>query len=84
MRAIEGVSITNRDGRWIVDRLREIGRADDVTAAASIEYGLDNDIPVDWLNNAEKLSVMMILLDAPASLALLRDTLARDHRDRHQ
>ncbi len=84
MREIEGVSITNQDGRWIVERLREIGRADDVTAAASIEYGVDNDIPVDWLNNAEKLSVMMILLDAPASLARLRDTLARDHRDRQQ
>jgi hypothetical protein len=77
---IEGVSITSRDGRWIVERLREVGRADDVTAAASIEHGLDNDIPIDWLTNAERLAVIMALIEAPGSFVELRATLAANLR----
>ena len=79
---IEGVSIADSDGRWIVARLREVGRADDATAAASIEHGLDTGNAIDWLSPGEKDAVMMVLADAPDSLRLLRVTLARDHFDR--
>ncbi len=82
VREIEGVTVSSRDGRWIIERLREIGRADDVTAAASIEHGLANNIPVDWLAEGEKISVMMALVDCPYGLAELRGTLAREIRDR--
>ena len=80
MGELEGVSITNREGRWILERLREVGRADDVTAAASIEHGLDNDIPIDWLTNAERLAVMMALIEAPESFVELRKALASNLR----
>ena len=82
MGEIEGVSITSRDGRWIVDRLREVGRADDVTAAASIEHGLDDGHPVDWLTNGEKDALLSALIDCPDGLGELRGALARDLRDR--
>ena len=79
---IEGVEITNSDGRWIVARLRDVGRADDATAAVSIEHGLDFGYAIDWLTPAEKDAVMMVLAMSPPSLRRLRDSLARDHFDR--
>ena len=79
---LEGVTIARSDGRWIVARLREIGRADDATAAASIEFGLDSNLAIDWLTSGEKDAVMMVLSGAPDSLHPLRATLARDRHDR--
>jgi hypothetical protein len=66
VREIEGVEITNSDGRWIVARLRDVGRADDATAAVSIEHGLDFGYAIDWLTPAEKDAVMMVLATSSA------------------
>lgn len=79
MREIAGVEIPRSAGRWIVSRLREVGRADDATAAASIEYGLDVDCPVDWLTEEERAAVAVVLVSAPSSLDALRSSLAGDN-----
>ncbi len=82
MGEIEGVEISNSDGRWIVARLREVGRADDAIAASSIEYGLDFNYAIDWLTPAEKDAVIMVLATSPPSLWQLHDSLTADQFDR--
>jgi hypothetical protein len=79
---IEGVSVTDRDGWWLVDRLRAAGRADDVTAAFAIELAIEADDDLDWLTPAEKDAVILALAQHPVTLIKLRTQLARDHLDR--
>jgi hypothetical protein len=79
---IEGVSVTDRDGWWLVDRLRAAGRADDVTAAFAIELAIDADDDLDWLTPAEKDAVILALAQHPVTLIKLRTQLARDLLDR--
>jgi hypothetical protein len=79
---IEGVSVTDRDAWWLVDRLRAVGRADDTTAAYAIEAAISSGDNVDWLTPAEKDSIMLCLGQHPVTLIKLRTHLARDHRNR--
>ncbi len=82
MARIEGVSVSDRDGWWLVDRLRASGRADDVTAACAIELAIEADEDLDGLTSAEKDAVILALAQHPVTLIKLRNQLARDLRDR--
>jgi hypothetical protein len=79
---IEGVRVTERDGRWLVDRLRAAGRADDVTAAYAIEVAIESGEESGCLTSAEKDAVIAALGQHPSTLIKLRTQLARDLRDR--
>ena len=79
MARIAAVSIKNSDARSIIDSLRMVGRADDVTAAHAIERAIENLAPVDDLTPAERAAVVRVLDGAPARFRELRAVLARDH-----
>ena len=80
MARIAGVTISSTEVEWLIEALRQTGRADDVTAAHAIERALADLASVDDLTPAERLAVLGVLLDPP-NLAELRGKLARDHRD---
>ncbi len=82
MARIEGVGISDRDGWWLVDRLRASGRADDVTAAYAIEAAIEADEELDCLTSAEKDAVILALAQHPVTLIKLRNQLGREKRDR--
>jgi len=79
---IEGVGVTDRDGWWLVDRLRAAGRADDVTAAYAIQIGLECGEEAGCLTSVEKDAVILALWQHPVTLIGLRNRLARDRLDR--
>jgi hypothetical protein len=64
--AIQGEFISQASARWLVERLRAVGRADDVTAAWAIEQSLNDDLVVPELEKAESDAVLALLSDAPA------------------
>lgn len=78
MTQIEGVSVNDRDAWWLIDRLRSIGRAEDATAAFTIESALTTDTDVVWLTPAEKQAVMRALAQHPVTLIELRNELRRN------
>jgi hypothetical protein len=80
--AIQGEFISQASARWLVDRLRAVGRADDVTAAWAIEQSLNDDLVVPELEEAESDAVLALLSDAPAGLVNLRNKLFSDLRNR--
>ena len=80
MARIAGVTISSTEAEWLIEALRQIGRADDVTAAHAIERALANLAPVDDLTTAERLAVLGVLVDPP-NLGELRAKLARDARN---
>ena len=82
MARIEGVGVTDRDGWWLVDRLRAAGRADDVTAAYAIQIGLECGVETGCLTSFEKDAVILALWQHPVTLINLRTLLARDRLDR--
>ena len=79
MARIAGVSISSTEAKWLIEALRQIGRADDVTAAHAIERAVANLAPVDDLTRAERRAVLGVLVDPP-NLGELRAKLARDPR----
>jgi hypothetical protein len=81
---IEGVSVTERDAWWLVDRLRAAGRADGVTAAYAIEVAIVSGEEVGCLTSAEKDAVILALWQHPVTLIKLRTQLARDVLDRDE
>ena len=81
MAHIAGVSVTDSDAWWIVDRLFAIGRADDVTTALTLELGIQAGADVNWLTPAQEAAVMLVLDNPPDGLLELRHKLARDHHD---
>ena len=78
MIAIQGEFISQASARWLVERLRAVGRADDVTAAWAIEQSLNDDLVVPELEEAESDAVLALLSDAPAGLVNLRRKLFSD------
>ncbi len=66
----------------MVARLRVIGRADDVIAAAVIERALTYGAQCVTLTAAECDAVLDVLVDATAGLSELRAKLAWDQYDR--
>ena len=75
---IEGVSVSDRDGWWLVDRLRAAGRADDVTAAYAIQVAIESSEEIGCLTPAEKAAVLLAFTQYPATLRKLCNQLARD------
>ena len=70
--------VTPEDAAKIVELLRARGKADDITAAAAIEHGLEPDLYTVLLTPAERVAVLTVLVDPPDSLTALRGMLARD------
>lgn len=80
---IQGVWVSGRSAWWLIDHLRSVGRADDVTAASAIEHAfLNDDHVVRRLEAGEADAVLVGLLDATDGLVGLRGKLARDRRNR--
>lgn len=83
---IQGVLVSARDASWLIDHLRAVGRADDVTAAWAIEQALlDDDRLVRQLDAGESDALLVRLLEPlelPAGLVGLCGKLAHDHRNR--
>ena len=82
MAQIEGISVSDRDGWWLVDRLRASGRADATTAAYAIEVAILSGEEIGCLTSAEKDAVILALAQHPVTLITLRNQLARDLFDR--
>ncbi len=83
MIAIQGEFISQSSARWLVEHLRAVGRADDVTAAWAIEQSLIDDLVVPELEEAEADAVLALLSNAPpAGLVNLRRKLFSDVRNR--
>ena len=82
MAQIEGVSVSDRDGWWLVDRLRAAGRAEDVTAAYAIQVAIESGEEIGCLTPAEKGAVLLASTDHPVTLTDLCNQLARDLLDR--
>jgi hypothetical protein len=66
MSQIEGIFITVAEGRWLVERLRTIGRADDVWLAARLEASLAYDSDVGPLDDNDR-GVLVDALDGEVS-----------------
>lgn len=82
---IAGVIVADSDAVWLVDELRMVGRADDVTAAWAIEEGVGNGEAVEDLTPAQELAVLLVLAYAPSdSLKILRRKLTADCLDRQE
>jgi hypothetical protein len=82
---IAGVIVSDSDALWLVDELRMVGRADDVTAAWAIEAGIASGEAVEELTPAQELAVLLVLAYAPSvSLSILRRKLASDCLDRQE
>jgi hypothetical protein len=79
---IQGVLVSQQNARWLIDHLRAVGRADDVTAAWAIEQALEDHLVVPQLEPDESDALLTGLTDAPAGLSGLRGKLARDRRNR--
>jgi hypothetical protein len=66
------------DALWLVYKLRQVGRADDLTAANIIEKGVREELVMVALSEHERTAILGVLDDQPDGLAELRGTLARD------
>ncbi len=66
MSEIQGIYITPADGRWLVDRLRAIGRADDLGLIKDIESAIAYDIDVDRLDERERHTIINALEGVPS------------------
>jgi uncharacterized metal-binding protein len=74
--SIEGIYVTEASGRWLVDRLRSVGRADDVITACAIEAAVDADDDLTGLDDAERGAIVTALDGCPThALAQLREAL---------
>jgi hypothetical protein len=60
--------------------LHQVGRADDLTAAAMIEKGVREELIMVALTEDERTAILGVLDDPPDGLAELRGALARDYR----
>jgi hypothetical protein len=79
---LHDVPVTRADAWWVVARLRDIGRADDVIAAAVIERALTDEAAGVALTADECDAVLDVLVNATAGLSELRTKLAWDQYDR--
>jgi hypothetical protein len=75
-----GIPVAEDDVLWLVYRLRQVGRATDVSAAAMIEKGVREEVIMVALTEHERTAILGVV-DAPSDgLAELRGALARDFR----
>jgi hypothetical protein len=75
-----GVPVAPDHALWLVYKLRQVGRANDLTAANMIEKGLRDELVAVALTVEERDSILGVLDDPPDGLAELRGKLASDHR----
>ncbi len=73
MSTIDGVFITPADGRWLSNRLRRVGRADDVLLANRIDTAIAYDLHV-VLDDPEREIVIdsLCAVELPPQLEQLR------------
>jgi len=77
MSEIEGFFVTAAEGRWLVERLRALGRAADVWLAARVEDAVAYDTHIDVLARGERDAMIDALSgDLPPRLEQLRVTLS--------
>jgi hypothetical protein len=76
-----GVPVAPEDALWLIDQ-RQVGRANDLTAAGMIEKGIRDELVAVALTVEERDAILGVLDDPPDRLAELRGKLARDWRDR--
>ena len=77
-----GVHVDDDDLKTLVDLLLRVGRADNLSAAATIEAGLAEGANVIDLSQAGCAAVLGVLDDPGERLKPLRGKLARRHRER--
>jgi hypothetical protein len=82
MLRLYGVPVARDEAIWLVYRLRQVGRAGDLSAAAMIEKGIRDELIAVALTVDERDAILGVLDDPPDGLAELRGKLARDRRDR--
>jgi hypothetical protein len=75
MSEIEGVFVTAADGRWLIERLRAMGRADDVWLAAKVEDAIAYDSNIDLLAKERETMIDALGGDVPGRLHGLREAL---------
>ncbi len=77
-----GVHVDDDDLKTLVDLLLRVGRADDLSAAATIEARLAEGADAIDLTESDCTAVLGVLDDPGERLAPLREKLARRHRER--
>ena len=76
---VEGIYITAEDGRWLIERLRRAGRADQIWLAARLEDALAYDVDLEGLDDRERDAMIDALTsEIPPRLEQLRTVLEVD------
>jgi hypothetical protein len=74
-----GIPVAEDDVLWLVYRLRQVGRATDVSAAAMIEKGLRDELVAVALTTEERTAILGVLDNPADGLAELRGRLLTNH-----
>ena len=82
MLTLYGVSVTAENARHIIASLFADGSPAAMSAAATIQKGVDRDLYAVALEPEARDAILSVLEDPPASLEDLCGVLARDQRDR--
>ena len=77
-----GTYVDKDDLKTLVDLLLRVGRAEDLSAAAAIEAGIQEGADAIDLTPAGCTAVLAVLEEPPGHLAALRGQLALRQRDR--
>jgi hypothetical protein len=75
---VQGVYITAEDGRWLIDRLRRIGRADQIWLAAGLEDALAYDVHLALNDRQTEAMKHALTSEVPARLQQLMAVLEVD------
>lgn len=76
-----GARVQDSDCEVLVDLLHQVGRADDLAAAAAIEHGLEMRAELISLPTEECNAILSVLEHPPAGLEELRKVLAARPHD---
>jgi hypothetical protein len=68
---VQGVYLTAADGRWLIERLRRIGGADQVWLAAEVEDALAYDVHLALNDRQIEAMKDALTSDVPAGLQQL-------------
>ena len=79
-----GVPISDEDCRTLIDLLQRRGSSIDLELATRIETARVLEKRTLALAPPERTAILTVLTDPPDSLAELRRTLSRDHRERKE
>jgi hypothetical protein len=77
MSELEGFFVTTAEGRWIVERLRALGRTSDMWLAATVEIAIAYDTDINGLRRGEREAIIDALAgNVSPRLKELRATLS--------